>query len=155
MNRCCRAKVLPGLTGSVFWAIRPSTSIFVLPSWIRRKSLQVLKASEKFTWYSYFLPLLSTDTPDMMAELKLCRMARAHTSCTIYSYFLEWNAFKHRGYFRSRNAIFFAPSEVVQVFEILKVEFKFRFSFSFQNRRLLGSEQTLLSTYQRIQCVFC
>ena len=104
LNRCWRAKVLPGLMASIFWAIRPSTSISVLPSWIRRKSLQVLKASAKFTWYSCFLSPLSTDTLDMMAELKLCRMARAHISWTMYSYFFEWNAFRHKGYFRSRNA---------------------------------------------------
>lgn len=36
-----------------------------------------------------FFPLLSMGTPDMMAELKLCRMARAHISCTMYSYFME------------------------------------------------------------------
>lgn len=103
LNRCWRAKVLPGLTGSIFWAIRPSTSISVLPSWIRSKSLQILKASAKFTWYPYFRPPLSMGTPDMMAELKLCRMARAHISWTMYSYFFEWNAFRHNRYFRSRN----------------------------------------------------
>lgn len=40
--------------------------------------------------------------------------------------FLEWNVFRYNGYFRSRNAFSIVPSQVVQLLEILKVEFKFR-----------------------------
>ena len=48
-NLCWRAKFLEGLTGSVCFLIRPSTSGGASPECSRRKWRQVLKAMEKST----------------------------------------------------------------------------------------------------------
>ena len=53
-NLCWRAKFLSGLTGSVCFLIRSSTSGGFSPECSRRKWRQVLKAIEKSTWWLCF-----------------------------------------------------------------------------------------------------
>ena len=65
-NLCWRAKFLSGLTGSVCFLIRPSTSGGSSPECSRRKWRQVLKAIEKSTWWLCFRFCFSNVTCPVM-----------------------------------------------------------------------------------------